>query len=139
MNVWLVGWMSITLLCLFQHFMRIWMNGDEDKMLGNSSAFLFALLLYLWKFKDILSTYKDAAGMWKDDFFKPYTVAAVTLLLSLALIGKMGVNGAIVATIAGVFVVSMPWETHALIKNGFSKRGEVRLADGSPRLAYEKL
>lgn len=27
----------------------------------------------------------------------------------------------------------------ALIKNGFSERGEVRLADGSPRLAYEKL
>ena len=27
----------------------------------------------------------------------------------------------------------------ALIKNGFSKRGEVRLADNSPRLAYEKL
>lgn len=27
----------------------------------------------------------------------------------------------------------------ALIKNGFSKRGEVRLSDGSPRLAYEKL
>lgn len=119
LNVWLVGWMSVTLLCLFQHFMRIWMNGDEAKMLGNSSAFLFALLLYLWKFKDILSTYKDAAGMWKDDFFKPYTVAAVTLLLSLALIGKMGVNGAIVATIAGVFVVSMPWETHAFFKNYF--------------------
>lgn len=27
----------------------------------------------------------------------------------------------------------------ALIKNGFSKRGEIRLSDGSPRLAYEKL
>lgn len=27
----------------------------------------------------------------------------------------------------------------ALIKNGFSKRGEVRLSDNSPRLAYEKL
>lgn len=22
-NVWMVGWMSVTLLCLFQHFMRI--------------------------------------------------------------------------------------------------------------------
>lgn len=118
-NVWMVGWMSITLLCLFQHFMRLWMGGDETKMLDDSSAFLFALLLYLWKFKDILSTYKDAAGMWKDDFFKPYAVAAVTLLLTVLLIKPMGVNGAIVAMIAGVFAVSMPWETHAFFKGYF--------------------
>ena len=26
----------------------------------------------------------------------------------------------------------------ALIKNGFSERGEIRLADGAARLAYEK-
>ncbi len=118
-NVWMVGWMSVTLLCLFQHFMRIWMNGDEDKMLGDSSAFLFAVLLYLWKFKDILTTYKDAAGMWKNDFFKPYAVAAITLILAELLIKPMGVNGAVVAMIAGVFAVSMPWETHAFFAGYF--------------------
>ena len=111
--------MSVTLLCLFQHFMRIWMGGDESKILGDSSAFLFAVLLYLWKFKDILTTYKDAAGMWKNDFFKPYAVAAITLILAELLIKPMGVNGAVVAMIAGVFAVSMPWETHAFFAGYF--------------------
>ena len=27
-NVWIVGWMSICLVCLYQHFMQIWI-GDE--------------------------------------------------------------------------------------------------------------
>lgn len=121
LNVWMVGWMAITSMCLYQPFMRIWMGGDTAKMLPDSSALLFVLLLYLWKFKDILSTYKDAAGMWRADFWKPYVVAVSTLILTLLLIDKVGVNGVVLALIFGVFIVSMPWETHVFFKHYFQR------------------
>lgn len=121
LNVWLVGWMAITLMCLYQPFMSIWMDGDTAKMLPDSSALLFVALLYFWKFKDILTTYKDAGGMWRADFWKPYVVAVATLILTLILINTMGMNGVVIALLVGVFVVSMPWETHVFFKQYFHR------------------
>ena len=127
-NVWIVGWMAICLLCLFQPFMKIWMG--EDKMLPFDTVLLFTLYFYLWRFKDIVSTYKDAAGMWKADMIKPYVVTAVSLILGLVLIKPWGINGTLVAVIVGVFAVSMPWETHVFFKNYFHL---------SPKAYYFKL
>lgn len=118
-NVWIVGWMSICLLCLYQHFMRIWV-GDEY-MFPTWVMILFVVLFYLWKFKDILPTYKDATGMWKADFWKPYTVVIVSLVTSIALTKFIGVGGTLIAMILGVFFVSFPWETHVFFKLYFKK------------------
>ena len=123
LNVWIVGWMAICLLCLYQPFMRLWV-GEERMFVGTSgfwSVILFVLLFYLWKFKDIVPTYKDAAGLWKADFFKPYAVIAASLILCLVLTPLIGINGALIAMITGVFVISMPWETHALFKIYFRR------------------
>lgn len=118
-NVWIVGWMSICLVCLYQHFMQIWIG--DDGVLSFWTMMLFVLLFYLWKFKDILPTYKDAAGMWKADFWKPYTVIFVSLPLSILLTKYIGVGGTLIAMISGVFVVSFPWETHVFFKYYFKK------------------
>ena len=127
-NVWIVGWIAICFACLAQPFMKIWMG--EDKMLPFDTVLLFTLYFYLWKFKDIVSTYKDAAGMWKADMIKPYVVTAVSLILGLVLIKPWGINGTLVAVIVGVFAVSMPWETHVFFKNYFHL---------SPKAYYFKL
>ncbi len=118
-NVWMVGWIFVCLICLFQPFMTIWMG--EDKLLPFSTVILFSLYFYFWRFKDMLNTYKDAAGMWKADWLKPYVVTAVSLVLGLILINVWGINGTLVAVIAGVFVVSMPWETHVFFRMYFNR------------------
>lgn len=120
-NVWLVGWISICMLCLYQHFIELWL--DADKLLDFSTVIMFVLYFYLWKFKDMVSTYKDAAGMWRADFLKPYVVTVVYLVLSLILVKPFGVNGVLFSGIVGFFVISMPWETHVLFKRYF-KKGE---------------
>ena len=123
-NVWLIGWMAICLLCLYQHFIKLWLKTD-DYLLPNTTMFLFVAYFYLWKFKDMLSTYKDAAGMWRDDFFKPYAVTVVTLILNLILVKYFGINGSLIAGIIGFFVISMPWETHVFFRR-YLKRSEWR-------------
>ncbi|MCQ2387060.1 MAG: hypothetical protein MJ066_01260 [Clostridia bacterium] len=122
-NVWIVGWMSITLLCLYQHFMRLWVG--DGLMLPTKTAVLFVIYLYSWMFKDILSTYKSAAGLWEADFAKPYVVSIVNIVLDLVLIKYIGVNGVLLATILSVPLISLPWETHVFFKCYF-KKGELR-------------
>ena len=121
LNVWVVGWMAICLICLFQHFIRIWV-GDALSLPLHTVGLLVAYF-YLWKFKDILATYKDAAGMWRADLWKPYVVVLVSLGLSLLLTYFIGINGTLISIIAGAFVISMPWETHVFFK-GYFKQSE---------------
>lgn len=127
-NVWITGWMAITFIVLAQHFMSIWVGTDYQLEL--LIPILLGLYFYLWKFKDILCVYKDAAGMWKQDLIKPYVVSIVNVLLDLLLVYYMGVSGVIIATIVSVFIISFPWETHVFFKE-YLKR--------SPKEYYLKL
>lgn len=117
-NVWIVGWMSICLLCLYQHFMWLWVKKAEY-IFPDWIVLLFVAVFYFWKFKDILSTYKDAAGMWKADFWKPYVVVVVSVAASILLTNFIGVGGTLIAMFLGVFAVSFPWETQAFFKHYF--------------------
>ncbi len=121
MNVWLVGWIAICLSALYQPFILLWVG--QENLLPTTSMLLFVAYFYFWRFKDILSTYKDACGMWKADMWKPYAVVVVSLAISFALINVIGINAVLIGNIVGVFVVSMPWETHVFYKNYF-KTGE---------------
>lgn len=119
LNVWIVGWMSICYIVLAQPFMNIWVG--EENMLPFYIPLSLGLYFYLWKFKDILCVYKDAAGMWKQDIVKPYVVAGVNVLLDLLLVYFWGMIGVIIATIVSVFVISFPWETQVFFRNYFKK------------------
>ena len=120
LNVWAVGWMSICYVVLCQHFMRIWV-GDEH-MLPLYIPLLFGLYFYLWKFKDILTVYKDGKGMWKQDLWKPYVVSILNIGLDFLLVYYLGMIGVIIATIFCVFVISFPWETHVFFKGYFDRK-----------------
>ncbi len=119
LNVWCMGWMAICLVALYQPFVELWVGSEN--LLPFGTMLLFVAHFYLWRFKDILSTYKDACGMWKVDFWKPYAVIVVSLVISIAFINFIGINAVLIGSIAGVFVVSMPWETHVFFKNYFKK------------------
>lgn len=118
LNVWIMGWMSICLICLYQHFMLLWVG--EDLLLPMITVVLLVTYFYSWRFKDMLMVYKDATGMWDIDFWKPYVVSALNLALDLLLINFWGVNGILLATIISVPIVSLPWETQIFFKKYFN-------------------
>lgn len=113
-NNWLVGWCSVCLFCLYQPFMKIWMG--EKLMFPMHIVLLFAVYFYAWLSRRIGLTYKDAAGMWEQDFFKPYVGVVLNLGISIGLCKTIGVEGVIIGTIFVMLVVYFPWETWALYK-----------------------
>lgn len=66
LNNWLVGWFSICLFCSYQPFMKWWVG--EKLLFPIPVVVLFAVFFYSWLFRRIGLTYKDAAGMWEQDF-----------------------------------------------------------------------
>jgi len=118
MNSWFITWCTACLLCLLQPFMEIWVG--KKLMFSTAAVIWFAVYFYALESEKIVLTYKDAAGIWWQDRFRPYVVMAVNLILNIVLIQIMGVIGIIIATIIGL-MISIPWSGYVLHKNLFKK------------------
>ena len=113
----MTGVASVCMLCLYQNFMLLWMG--KDNMLGMDMVVLFCVYFYLSQIRRTVVTFKNAAGMWWNDRYKPYISMAVDLLLDLILIRFIGLKGAIISSIVCVGIIEIPWETRVLFRNYF--------------------
>lgn len=114
LNAWITSWGTVCMLCLFQHFMKVWVG--EQMRYSLETVILFSVYFFVWNIRKIVLTYKDAAGMWMSDIMKPYVSIVLVLALNLLLIGRLGINGVLIATIITMVLVNIPWETYVTFK-----------------------
>lgn len=122
LNCWMIGWCSICFLCLYQPMMKIWMG--DGLMLTFDTVILLSVYFYVWKMRQAVLLYKDAAGMWAIDKWKPYVEILVNLTANIILVQIIGINGIVISTIVSMLFVSIPWETSVFFKSVF-KQGAV--------------
>lgn len=118
MNSWIVGWCAICLACLYQPFMYIWTG--ETLMFPFYVVLEFVLYFYIYQIRKIPVVYKDAAGIWWEDRFRPYVCMVVNLLLNLILARVIGISGIILST-AFSLLISIPWENYTIFKCVFHR------------------
>lgn len=118
LNTWLVGWCCVCFLCIFQDFMIIWMN--EDLLFGMNIVLMLVLRFYFEQIRKVVLTYKDAAGMWWADKWRPLVGCIVNLILNIVLVRYIGIGGVLLSTVFSYAFVEMPWETHVLFKKYFN-------------------
>ena len=53
--------------------------------------------------------FKDAAGLWKEDKFRPLVVSVVNLVLNILSVRRFGLYGVILSTIIAMLVIGFPW------------------------------
>lgn len=116
---WFVMWCSACLLSLLQPFMTLWMG--KNMLLSFDSLILIVVYYYTWQFRTTGLFFKDAAGMWKDDFYKPYVAAIVNIILNIVLVKSIGINGVFISTIFCMLFIYFPWETYVLFRNLFKR------------------
>lgn len=115
-NAWLVGWCAICLACLYQPFMMIWVG--ESLMFPIAIMLQMCLYFYIYQIRKIPVIYKDAAGIWWEDRFRPYVTMLVNLVLNIVLVQHIGVSGIIISTIVSL-MISIPWENYTIFKYVF--------------------
>lgn len=113
MNSWLVGWCTICLVCLYQPFMYLWTG--EELMFPFYIVLEFGLYFYVYQIRKIPVTYKDAAGIWWEDRFRPYVSMIANLVLNIILAKFIGVSGIILSTVFSL-AISIPWENYTIFK-----------------------
>lgn len=116
-NAWVVGWCSVCLACLYQPFMKIWVG--EELMFPKEIMLLFALYFYIYQIRKIPITYKDAAGIWWEDRFRPYVCMVVNVVFNVVTVQFIGVAGIILSTVVSL-LISIPWENYTIFKYVFN-------------------
>ena len=120
MNAWITSWCAICLICLYQHFMNIWMG--PELLLGFDTMLLMALYFFIPKVSSITYTYREAAGLWWQDRFRPIIAAVVNLAINIALVNTIGINGVIISTLFCSIFINIPWGSHVLFRNYFKRK-----------------
>ena len=107
------------LVALYQHFIRIWVG--ESFLFGFDMVILFTTFFYVKNSRQLLTTYKDAAGLWREDALKPYAEGLTNLVLSVTLAKVIGAPGIVIATIISMLFVALPWECVVVMKKVFHR------------------
>ena len=76
------------------------------------------LYFYIYQIRKIPVVYKDAAGIWWEDRFRPYVSMVVNLVFNIVLVQHIGISGIILSTVFSL-VVSIPWENYTIFRYVF--------------------
>ena len=98
---------SSCILCLTQPFMEMWVG--RNAMLGDASVVMLALYFVAYETVMLLSLFKDAAGMWRPDRFRPAVSGFANIVLSIVLVHFWGVDGILVALVLSTWLISVTW------------------------------
>lgn len=117
--IWIAGFCTACFLCLFQPFMEIWVG--KDLMLSFPMVICFCVYYFIYEVNQLLNSYKDAAGIWQKDRFRPLVTALSNLTLNLLMVNKLGLFGILLSTILAMLLVGIPWLIHNLFSEVFDR------------------
>lgn len=104
LNMFICGWATCCLYCIFQPFMELWMG--SSMMLSKLSVGLICLYFVLLSLADIVALYKDAAGLWWYGRYRVLIEAIANIILNFILGYFWGINGIILSTIITITLIA---------------------------------
>lgn len=110
---------TLCMLALYNPFMEIWVG--PNNMLSFSAVICFCIYFYIKQINTLLNIYKDAAGIWHEDRFRPLVTAFANLGMNLLMVQFWGIYGVLLSTVLSMFFVGMPWLLHNLFTVLFPK------------------
>ena len=118
--LWVLGVSSSMLLCMYQPFIRVWMG--EDNMLAVGLVFCFVVYYYSMGANKLINMFKDAAGIWRVDRWRPLTAALVNLGLNLATVQWLGLYGVLLSSVFSIAFIQIPWLFYNLFREVFPRQ-----------------
>jgi len=115
---WLMGWVSVCLLCLYQPFITLWIG--SEMLMEMRVVVLFCIYLYTVKSSEVFMAYRQAAGIWARDKVRPILEAGLNLTLNILLVKYIGLEGVMLSTIITLGMIHIAWGSYYLFKEYFT-------------------
>ena len=120
MYMWIAGWCTICLACLYQPFMKIWMG--EEYMFSYGVVVLFCMYFYALKMGDIRSVYSEAKGLWWESKYRAIAEVIANIALNWILVKFFGVYGIIAGTLISLLIINFGYGSQILFKYYFKEQ-----------------
>lgn len=120
--MWLSGWCTICLACLYQPFMKLWVG--ENLMFSYPIVIMFCIYFYSLQMGVIRGLYSDAAGLWWENRFRAIIESIANLVLNFILVQLWGILGIIAATLISLLIVNFGFGSQIVFKYYF-KNGKL--------------
>lgn len=104
---WIINFCSCCFLCVYQPFMEIWVG--QELMLTFTHVIFITILFYVQTARKIWVVFKDSAGIWHQDRFRPLITACCNLIMNLIMVRYIGLYGIMLSTIVAETFISIPW------------------------------
>lgn len=117
---WIAVFCTACLICLYQPFMELWVG--KDLMLPFFAVICLAIYFFVRLYNQLFNSYKDAAGMWHEDRFRPLAASAVNLIVNLILVQFIGIYGIVLSTVIAITFVGVPWLLYNLFTVIFDRK-----------------
>ena len=130
----IIIWCAALMLALYQPFIEVWMGTKSQTLVQHFlTPALMVVLFYINQSRQVLLTIKGAAGLWREDRWKPVVGGAVKLLICLLAVrflsdkyipggDKYKLDGVVFSSIIGYVLVQIPWESHVVFTKFFDRQ-----------------
>ncbi|UKS64970.1 lipopolysaccharide biosynthesis protein [Rossellomorea marisflavi] len=119
-NFWIVGFCSISLWILINPFINLWLG--EAYVLNSTTIVLIVINFYLFSFRNTALLFKNAAGLFRQDKYKPIIEGGLNIILSVLFVNMMGLNGVLLGTIISMILTSFWIEPYIVFKHVFLEK-----------------
>ena len=111
---WITNFCSCCFLCIYQSFMDIWVG--RELMLTFMHVVLITILFYVQTTKKVWVVFKDSAGIWHEDRYRPLITAGCNLIMNIIMVKYFELYGVMLSTILAEILISTPWLLSNLFK-----------------------
>lgn len=115
--MWVSGWLTACLACLYQPLMKLWMG--EENMFSYGIVVLFCMYFYALRMGDIRAVYSDAKGLWYENRYRAIAESIANVVLNLVLGYFFGVAGIVAGTLISLLVINFGYGSQILFKHYF--------------------
>lgn len=119
---YIIGWaICISCACfvaLFQPFMILWVG--KEYLLEFSLVSCLVIYFFLYEIDQLIGMYKDAAGIWYTDRYRPLISAITNLIMNIFLVQIIGLYGVLLSTIIVLLLIDLPWLIYNVFKTLFA-------------------
>lgn len=118
-NGWISSWCAVCLICLYQHFIKVWIG--DIYLFPFLTVYLIVMYFFLPRLTTMTYIYREAAGLWWEDRYRPLVATVVNLIANILLVQVIGMNGVIISTLICTIFINVPWGSYILFMNYFRK------------------